>query len=575
MKIARSPVKTSKPVTGSKEVASEILRDPSLTKPTSGPITRSRLSHLNTMLGVNDMSMPESNATSNGTNTPNQDTEGVHDVDSDDISDYGQMIFDQHDQRIKEQEKQITMLQETCARLEALLLVHNASMTNSASTNAAPMIVQPSMDSMVSSLVTQLVPSIAEACAQGITGAQPAMVTRVDSHESKFKMNAQERLKNVEIKSGEQLTVSSLLRIMNLARDIDLAALKAMTRPPSSSSEWKQVFHFYCLHLDQGLYTRLWPHISLGKITSVDSFWDLVFEELFPKILVPDVFDSLLQSYFPWNESSGLDRWYSTTTSLIRYMAYCEGLWGNDLHYHIAKKQNAQFLRLIHKCSSSYRQNLHREFNSLQAPIKQALSQGLAPSISQYEDAVSSFMEWMKNEITLFGYMEVFGYKQASKSSPLPSATKAPQLRQVQFSPVEEEQFITPPSYSQVTEHGSQSPTSYLRKLHTSAAAKQFTSSSSSAPKDLAPYAPNGKKRTWGWKQRTVSIDGQGRKFCRDPVGDVKGCEYYGDVLDAQGLCSYCTKPGHVKAECAVYAENVRKFKAAQNKSRSSSQQEN
>ena len=44
-------------------------------------------------------------------------------------------------------------------------------------------------------------------------------------------------------------------------------------------------------------------------------------------------------------------------------------------------------------------------------------------------------------------------------------------------------------------------------------------------------------------------------------------CEYLGDWLDLKGLCSYCTKSGHVKADCTKHKENRAKYEASQKKS--------
>jgi hypothetical protein len=157
----------------------------------------------------------------------------------------------------------------------------------------------------------------------------------------------------------------------------------------------------------------------------------------------------------------------------------------------------------------------------------------------------------------------VFGFKQTSRTSAGEAQhSQRPAVRQVTFCTEEEEG----PSYCQVVSEGSQSSNEYpqLRKLHGSAAARQSPSYSNQSRPTLNDYAPNGKKRTWGWKQRTANVDGKGRKPCNTPVTNTPGCEFYGDVLDLQGLCTYCTQPGHVRDDCTIYAKNVEKYNAAQ-----------
>jgi hypothetical protein len=39
------------------------------------------------------------------------------------------------------------------------------------------------------------------------------------------------------------------------------------------------------------------------------------------------------------------------------------------------------------------------------------------------------------------------------------------------------------------------------------------------------------------------------------PEAEGMGCEYYGDYLDLQGLCTYCLSNEHKKDTCAKYAQ--------------------
>ena len=415
-------------------------------------------------------------------------------------------------------------------------------------------------------------------------GTQQASTKPADSNNTssvKFKIEYSAKLPTLELKAGEPLTSQLLLKWVSAARELDAAALKAMNRPPANHSEWLQVFQFYCKHLESGLYLQIWPQVQQQQVSDVASLWDLIFAELFPAELVPDVFDAALQNYYPWNEPAGIIRWQTTSEMLLTHMLKNqEGI--TDLSAAVASKLQVQVRRFILHCQPPHNRDLHREFQSHQAHARSQVVSGDNISAQITSASTLSFINWLKAQLSLFSYAEIFGHKLTSKQvtwvTPLSADTpKKPAVRQISMCDESEPAAVPAPSYSLVTQLGSQepvpeptisvksstasvTPAAYLRKLHGSAAAKQ-THSKKWQPLD--PYAPNGKKRTWGWHQRTAAVDGQERKACNTPVEDVAGCTYFGDVLDAQNLCSYCMQPGHVKDACSSYSAACAKYQAS------------
>jgi hypothetical protein len=81
--------------------------------------------------------------------------------------------------------------------------------------------------------------------------------------------------------------------------------------------------------------------------------------------------------------------------------------------------------------------------------------------------------------------------------------------------------------------------------------------------------APTGLTRTWNWRQVTNPHDKPRTKRipCNSAVPPEctdSRCQYYGDWLDVQGVCSYCLSNTHTKDKCEPYNQAVRKH-ASQN----------
>jgi hypothetical protein len=92
-------------------------------------------------------------------------------------------------------------------------------------------------------------------------------------------------------------------------------------------------------------------------------------------------------------------------------------------------------------------------------------------------------------------------------------------------------------------------------------------------PVDFQHVAPTGLTRTWGWYQVTCPEDRTKHPIRIPCYADVPAectnpkCEYYGDWLDVQSVCSYCLSDQHLKATCPTYRKRVASWLSAQQSS--------
>jgi hypothetical protein len=363
----------------------------------------------------------------------------------------------------------------------------------------------------------------------------------------KFRMDNAERIKSAHLRKGERLTSDLVLQWVAVARVLDSAALKARNREPETLSEWKTFFKFYIDHMEDGLYEVMMNKVAHGSFTSVSEFWNAVFNELFPEALVRDAFEDALKDYCIWSEPMGIERWEKVTTLLVQYKEMVSGNTGESLQLAIAERMYQQLLRVIHQCREKQSQDLLRQLAAYQAPLHMAKAIGQKPTSSNYWQAFKGFMSWLADWLKLYSYEGTFGYPLAPYSS---SALKPEIKKHLRHMPEVPQPAPTP------------------APLHTSAAARQPKFQQKGSLPKLNEVAPTGKFRTWTWKQRTCPDEGPRLECASEASAEAKEqkCEYLGDWLDLKGLCSYCTKSGHVKADCTKHKENRAKYEASQKK---------
>jgi len=376
---------------------------------------------------------------------------------------------------------------------------------------------------------------------------QPCFGKSLDQ-KTRFKMDSGDRVKGVSLRKGERLTSALVLQWVATARVLDSAALKARNREPETPSEWATFFKFYVDHMEDGLHEVLMATISNGRITSVCDFWNAVFRELFPEALVQDAFEEALKDYTIWAEPLGLERWEKVTKLLVQYKEMVAGNTGPSLDLAISERMYQQLLRVIHLCKERQSQDLLRQLALYQVPLNLARAAGRKPSAEEYTQTYRAFLLWLIDWLKLYSYEGTFGYPMA----------------------------VATGSHS----HSDSSSKRHLRQMGTPTTPVQREATPKKPPyikTKLPQLAPTGKLRTWTWKQRTCP-DNAPREECASPApteAQEKGCEFLGDWLDLQGLCTYCTKPGHVKEHCPKHKANKAKWEAAQKKAQEATVQEN
>jgi hypothetical protein len=401
------------------------------------------------------------------------------------------------------------------------------------------------------------------------------------SSKPKFKITYGSVLRHINISKDIRATPSSVLQCFNWAKDIDMQACKACTTDPSSPEEWNMLLRFHLSHLQGTLHEQMHHHVHSKTYTSTSAFWNQVWQLVFPPCSAREVVYKAVASYMIWDEVLGFERWASITRDLIEYLATMSGNPSSKVPF-ISENLYLHILRVIDGCTESASAQLTRDLAPITGPINRSIKNKQDVLASQYMEAFDQFVDFMQEWLNKHTYQLTFGRPQAipAPKNPKPTAPKATPI------PAAPQPAPQPPSYSQVLNEGGVGSNPNLRAMHTrQEQARQFTreqgqSSYKSYPQLEPP--PAGVNRTWGYLQRTSARCPYGKMNCRDPPPpecDMPSCKYMGDWLDAQGKCSYCALPGHIKPQCPVYAKALSKFAeyeaARQANAGASPQQEN
>jgi hypothetical protein len=393
-------------------------------------------------------------------------------------------------------------------------------------------------------------------------------------HTERFKVKYSLQLKNVKLSKGERVTATFVIKTLTAAKDIDIAANKAITRKPQTDSEWQSFFKFHLAHMTDILHEEMSIIVENHTFTDTHLFWTQVFKKIFPNEMAMDAFDKALTSYMVWNEPLGIERWEGITRNLLAHKAVMSGKTVDDLHMCMAEGMAHQLQRLVMACPESYSAPLFEKYTSVYAEILEHKDDGTPVSSVMYDQANGKFLKQLKMKLNAYHGTTIFGH--AFKDSkhpenpapaPQPSQTMTP-IPQINHVP---KNVPPPPSFSQVTQVGGQG---YMGGAAPSAAPQpaptyppailpHVYANKKPFPPNHSRTAPNGNLRTWGWWLVTKPNGSGPRIPCNDPPPPEaagQGCEYYGDWLDVQGLCVYCNSKDHKKDACAKYAQAVARF---------------
>jgi len=402
---------------------------------------------------------------------------------------------------------------------------------------------------MVSALM-----QMAQAITDGKAGTNQAhQSTKPPS--DKFKIFFHLTLKKVSLSKGERVTPAYVVGVFNAARDIDTAALKASNRQPCTQDEWNSFFKFHLAHMTGALHEDLVILVHQGKFQDSKTFWNAVYQKLFPAYLAREALNKALSSYMVWDEPLGIERWEAITKGMLEYQGVMSGKVGTGHTFHMAEAFNQQIHRIIDNSTEACSAMLCREFAPFMSKIEEAMEDGSSLTEELYQSANKGFMKHLIKWLNKYTYVLTFGHTQAAPKKVVnPPAPGQPSINHIN-TPATESNPTTPrepapPSYQQVvTEGGSGVPPT--PKPHIPAADKVLRYNDQRPP-PIDKYAPTGIMRTWTLKMRTNPPGGP-RIPCADkPPAECtnSNCQYYGDWLDYQKLCTYCLSKEHQKADC-------------------------
>jgi hypothetical protein len=375
----------------------------------------------------------------------------------------------------------------------------------------------------------------------------------------KFKMNYSFQLKAVKLSKGERITSSFIIRTLTAAKDIDIAATKAYNRKPQSETEWQIFFKFHLAHMTDVLHEEMSSIVQDQSFVTPHSFWTQVFKKIFPTEIALDAFDKALLAYMIWNEPLGLERWEHITNTLLTHKAHMQGRGTRDICMCLAEGMAQQLQRIVMACPDSHSSPLFEKYTTVYAEVLDAREHEHPITKEMYLTANTSFLRHLRLRLNTYHCSSVFGHSLA-KDTKIPDHVPA-QLNHMPTAPA----VPKPPTYSQVTQEGGlghsggQAP-SNPDKSYTY---NKFPDKKPFPPGGLKKHAPNGNLRTYSWWQVTKPDNSSVRVPCNDPPppeAKGHGCEYYGDWLDVQGLCSYCTSDQHKKDTCKKYQQAVARF---------------
>jgi hypothetical protein len=375
----------------------------------------------------------------------------------------------------------------------------------------------------------------------------------------KFKMNYSFQLKAVKLSKGERITSSFIIRTLTAAKDIDIAATKAYNRKPQSETEWQIFFKFHLAHMTDVLHEEMSSIVQDQSFVTPHSFWTQVFKKIFPTEIALDAFDKALLAYMIWNEPLGLERWEHITNTLLTHKAHMQGRGTRDICMCLAEGMAQQLQRIVMACPDSHSSPLFEKYTTVYAEVLDAREHEHPITKEMYITANTSFLRHLRLRLNTYHCSSVFGHSLA-KDTKIPDHVPA-QLNHMPTAPAAPK----PPTYSQVTHegglghNGGHAP-SNPDKSYTY---NKFPDKKPFPPGGLKKHAPNGNLRTYSWWQVTKPDNSSVRVPCNDPPppeAKGHGCEYYGDWLDVQGLCSYCTSDQHKKDTCKKYQQAVARF---------------
>jgi len=411
---------------------------------------------------------------------------------------------------------------------------------------------KPAADNMTN-MVTALM-QMAQAITDGKAGTNTAhQSTKPPSDKFKIMFNLQ--LKKISLSKGERVTAPYVIGVFNAARDIDTAALKASNRQPVTQDEWNSFFKFHLGHMTGALYEELVVLVHQGKFKDSKLFWNAVYQKLFPAYPAREALNKALASYMVWDEPLGIERWEAITKSMVEYQGSMSGKVGEDQVFHMAESFHQQIQRVIDTSVDACSAMLCREFSTFTAQIEETIEAEEKVTGEMYQKANKGFMRYLIKWLNKYTYTLTFGHPQAVvKKVPNPAVQGQTNLNHI-HTPATDSTPTTPresvpPTYQQVVTEGGQGPPQTPNK-HVPAANKVLRYDNQKPP-PLDKIAPTGKHRTWHMRLRTNPTGGP-RIPCSDPpppeCTDTR-CQYYGDWLDIQGLCTYCLSADHQKADC-------------------------
>ena len=401
----------------------------------------------------------------------------------------------------------------------------------------------------------------------------------------KFKLDMGAALKHVQIRRPDRLDPSMVLKLFGQVRQIETAASNAVSREPTSCEEWKLYFKFHLLHLEDSLQQILRELVRESNWTAENQFRVALYEELFPRGTVTVLFSKALAEYMPWTEPLGIAKWEQVTEGMIEFKVKQKGLEGQEFKLAVAMGKVEQLEIVLHECGDMQSREIRKIFRHREALLAIKREEEEPLTVLDYDKFYEAVMSYIRQELRVpyhssHPYLVVFGHAlQEHKTSNPPKQQQRPQAahlslpaaygiqydvpppppppraRQVppRAAPAPERQAppaLIAPSYALVTTEGGAGPSLNLR------AAQTFRTEEETVFQTLDPVARTGIVRTWTWKQKTAPWDMTGRVPCnaKPPVDADPRCDYYGDYLDFMGVCSYCLRDRHLKAECRDYA---------------------
>jgi hypothetical protein len=403
------------------------------------------------------------------------------------------------------------------------------------------------------------------------------------SRPEKFAVNYSLQLKQVKLSKGERITAAFVIKTLTAAKDIDIAANKAVSRTPQTDNEWQSFFKFHMAHMTDILHEEMSTIVQTYSFTDSHTFWTHVFKRVFPNEIAIDAFDKALSSYMIWNEPLGIERWEAITKTLLTHKVVMSGKVATEIPMYKAENFAQQLQRLVMACPEWYSAPLFREYVGVYAKIRKYRDEDKQVTSEMYDKANVKFLKLLKVQLNAFQGTTIFGQASSKDSKITENTTHAPQpnsyapptppsipIPQATYhTPVHQLNHVLktetiPPTYTQVTQQGGQG---YMGgqapPAHSPAYVKpSIPSHKKPYPANFSATAPNGNPRSYKWWTTCKGPNGEA-KACNDPAppeAKGQGCEYYGDWLDVQGLCCYCKSAEHRIGTCERYRLAVARF---------------